>query len=248
MMMARRSTLLSMVVGLAVAAVVQPGGRAAAGAELGAQDRRDIQELVNQYARALGSCAAEQYADLFAPDAYFFSSFRGEVTGRDRLIALVRSERHCNQPAGANAVGATSSVPANGPTVVAEPSPEGAVGKASLGSAGHYEDVYVKTSAGWRFKARTVITPQEDAAKLTSGDFVELCRLAGNHLGRFDDIYVETPQGRRFRSSGVVFALVPEGMRGTASLKDDGGRYEDVYVRTERGWRFKSRTYVAAGS
>ena len=246
--MARRSTPLSMVVGLAIAAALQLGGGAAAGAELSPQDRRDIQELVNQYARALGSCAAEQYADLFASDAYFFSSFRGEVAGRDRLIALVRSERHCNQPAAENAVGATPRVSAGGPAVVAEPSPEGAVGKASLGAAGRYEDVYVKTSAGWRFKARTVITPQEDAAKLTSRDFVELCRLAGNHLGRFDDVYVETPQGRRFRSSGVVFALVPDGIRGTASLRDDGGHYEDVYVRTERGWRFKSRTYVAAGS
>jgi hypothetical protein len=233
-----------MVVGLAITAAVQLGVRAAPGSELSAQDGRDIQELVNQYARALGSCAAEKYADLFAPDAFFFSSLRGEVTGRDRLIALVRSERHCNQPASTNAAAARSSGPVNGPAVVAEPSPEGAVGKASLGGAGRYEDIYIKTSAGWRFKARTVITPQEDAAKVTSRDFSELCRLAGNHLGQFDDVYLETPQGRRFRSSGVVFALLPDGIKGTAYLKDDGGRYEDVYVRTERGWRFKSRTYV----
>jgi hypothetical protein len=48
------------------------------------------------YARALGSCAAEEYADLFAPEVgYFASGIRGEVVGRERLIALVRSERQC---------------------------------------------------------------------------------------------------------------------------------------------------------
>ena len=59
-----------------------------------AQDRADIQALVNGYARTLGSCAASEYADLFAPDAgYFASGFRGHVVGRERLIAMVQSER-----------------------------------------------------------------------------------------------------------------------------------------------------------
>ena len=63
------------------------------------QDRAEIQELTARYARALGACAAEEYADLFAPDTgYFASNIRGEVVGRDRLMALVRSERHCTTP------------------------------------------------------------------------------------------------------------------------------------------------------
>jgi hypothetical protein len=227
---------------------------------LTAQDRVEIQELVNRYARALGSCAAEEYADLFAPGGgYFWSSIRGEVATRDRLIALVRSERHCNPPttttataaagnaAGrANTPGPATGRPATGPTVVIEASPEGVTGIAALGNAGHYEDVYVKTPKGWRFKARSVLTPQEEAAKLTARDFAEIRQLAGNDRGQFDDVYVETPNGKRFRSSGVALGLVPEGVKGTAFLRNEGGRYEDVYVKAATGWRFKSRTYIPA--
>jgi hypothetical protein len=35
-------------------------------------------------------------AELFAaPDGYFASGPRGKVAGREKLVALVRSERHC---------------------------------------------------------------------------------------------------------------------------------------------------------
>ena len=232
------------------------------GSELTAQDRVEIQDLVIRYARALGSCAAEEYADLFAPEGgYFFSSIRGEVASRERLIALVKSERQCNPataagPAGGSAnpnAGRANNANANppgrsaaGPIVTIEPSPEGARGTASLGNAGSYQDVYVKTSKGWRFKARSVITPQEAAAGLTAQDFSQIRQLAGNDRGQFDDVYVDTPNGKRFRSSGLALGLVPEGVKGTAYLRNDGGRYEDVYVRTPNGWRFKSRTYVAS--
>src|SRR4051794_22710756 len=68
---------------LAGAAVLVPvHGQTGRGAvpELTAQDRVELQDLVTRYARALGSCAAEEYADLFAPGGgYFFSSIRGEV-------------------------------------------------------------------------------------------------------------------------------------------------------------------------
>ena len=115
---------------------------------------------------------------------------------------------------------------------------------ASLGNAGSYEDVYVKTAKGWRFKARSVITPQEANAKLTAQDFADIRRLAGDDRGGFDDVFVDTPTGRRFRSSGLTLALVNEGVKGTAVLRNDGGRYDDVYVKTASGWRFKSRAYV----
>ena len=226
------------------------------GSELSDRDRTEIQELVTRYARALAGCNAEEYADLFAPGGgYFWSSIRGEVATRERLIALVQSERQCNPAPNANnstpaaargSAGANAPARnANGPTVAIQSStPEGVIGRANLGNAGHYEDVYVKTPAGWRFKARSVLTPQEEAAKLTAEDFAELRRLAGNDHGRFDDVYVDTPNGRRFRSSGVTFALLPDGVKGTAILKNKGGRYDDVYVKTADGWRFKSRAYV----
>ena len=226
--------------------------------DLTAQDRAAIQDLVTHYARALAGCAAEEYADLFAPGGgYFWSSIRGEVGTRERLIALVESERQCNPAptanAGAagrgrgNAPNANGGRTANGPTAIIESvTPNGVVGRANLGNAGHYEDVYVKTTAGWRFKARSVLTPQEEKAQLTAQDFAEIRRLAGNERGQFDDVYVNTPNGRRFRSSGVALALLPDGsVKGTAILKNDGGRYEDVYVKTPNGWRFKARTYVA---
>jgi len=58
-----------------------------------AQDRVEIQALVASYGRALGTCAANDFADLFAESGYFSSGFRGQVAGRERLIAMVQSER-----------------------------------------------------------------------------------------------------------------------------------------------------------
>jgi SnoaL-like protein len=206
------------------------------------RDRTEIQELVTHYARALSSCAAEEYADLFAPETgSFASSIRGEIIGRDKLIALVQSEPHCittppGRPAG------------NGPTVVVTSSAEGVTGIADLGNAGRYEDVYVKTPKGWRFQTRNVITRQEQTANFTAKDFIALRRLAGNDLGRFDDVLRDTSVGKRLRSAGAVITATGDGnATGRAFLRDDGGHYEDVYIRGASGWRFKSRTYVAPG-
>jgi SnoaL-like protein len=254
MTMAKRRTWLSWIGIIACAAVV-PGGAQAGqgkGSMLTDQDRAQIQDLVARYARALGSCAAEEYADLFAPaGGYFASSVRGEVAGREKLIELVRSERQCSTPT------ITAPNPANGPanaarraptvpTAVIEASSDGVVGKVTLGNAGRYDDVYVKTPNGWRFQARDFISGQEEAAKLTGKDFIEIRRLAGNDRGYFDDTYVDTPQGKRFRSAGLVVTASPEGAIGKAYLRNDGGHYEDVYVRSPNGWRFRSRAYVAA--
>src|SRR5262249_25427918 len=97
------------------------------------QDKQEIQALVTSYARALGACAANEYADLF-DTGYFASGFRGQVTGRARLIAMVQSERQC-----INASGATQAArPVNGPTVVLNVSPNGVYGIADLGNAGRY--------------------------------------------------------------------------------------------------------------
>ena len=212
---------------------------------LTARDRAEIQELTARYARALGGCAAEEYAELFAPETgYFASNIRGEVVGRDRLIALVRSERHCTSPAPAS--GATPT-PRPAPTVAIDVTPAGVTGRADLGNAGRYDDEYVKAAKGWRFKSRTVMTPAELAAGLTMADVRAIRRLAGTDLDQFEDVYVAGADGvKRFRASGVALGLSPEGVTGRAYLKS-GGYYEDVYVRTsDGGWRFKSRAHVAA--
>lgn len=126
---------------------------------LTAADYVEIQQLVARYAFALDTGADDGYmfADLFAPGATF-----GQVTGRDAIAKLAR-------------------VPASGPLHVRnfsnleiiKPSPEGATGilyvqsmnfgerdkktRNELDHFGHYEDVFVKTGDGWRFKSRTFV-------------------------------------------------------------------------------------------
>src|SRR5215813_13830897 len=84
------------------------------------QDKTEIQALVTGYAKALRSCAANDYADLFGESGYFASGFRGHVAGRGRLIAMVQSERQC-----INATPATQTSPVSGPTVVLNVTPGG---------------------------------------------------------------------------------------------------------------------------
>lgn len=239
--------------------VVTTAATASAQASLTAQDRADIQDLSAKYARLLGTCAAEEYADLFAPDTgYFASNIRGEVVGRERLIALVRSERQCiapapqvsgnANPASGNGNAAANNAPRPVPTVAVDMSSTGPIGRAELGEkVGRYDDEYVKTAKGWRFKSRTVMTAQELAAGLTVQDVRAIRRLAGTDLGQFDDVYVAGADGvKRFRASGVALGLSAEGVTGRAFLKNNAGHYEDVYVKTAEGsWRFKSRVHVA---
>ncbi len=68
-------------------------------AGLSADDRTAIQALVSQYAQALSGCRSTEFADLFVPETgYFASGFRGHMVGRERLIALVESERTAWHP------------------------------------------------------------------------------------------------------------------------------------------------------
>ena len=212
-------------------------------ASLSDQDRAEIQALAGSYGRALGTCAAEAYAQLFAePGGYFASGPRGKIVGHDKLAALVQSEPFCHDDSERR----PRNIP---PGIEIGTSAEGVTGRAALANnSGHYEDVYVKTTQGWKFKARTYISPQEEAAQLTAQDFAEIRRLAGNDSGQFDDVWVDAPGGKRFRSAGVVITPASEGAKGRARLKNDGGYYEDVYVRTPQGWRFKSRAYVTEAS
>lgn len=212
-------------------------------ATLTAEDTAAIQGLVSGYARALAGCRAEEYADLFAPETGSFSSgIRGRVVGREKLIALVQSERQCITTPGATQAARPGG--GNGPTVNIEATPTGARGIADLGAAGSYQDEYVKTAKGWRFASRTVLTPAEKNAGLDAAEMLAIQRLAGSDLA---DYYVPDQNGvKRLRTAGVAIAVSNGAITGKAYLKT-GGYYDDVYEKTGPGqWRIKSRTLVPA--
>jgi len=136
--------------------------------ELSSQDRTEIQELVARYARALSSCASQEYASLFVEDGVFISDdFRGArhramygpnggtLVGRAKLAELVETEEFCLD----KSQDRTSRAPGATPTVVIEPAAQGANGTIALPNSGRYEDEYVKTPEGWRFKSRKVVMP-----------------------------------------------------------------------------------------
>jgi len=204
---------------------------------LSAADRAAIQQLTVDYAKALGTCAGEDWAKLFEPDGVFASGPRGAIQGHDRLVAMVESEPQC----------ATTGPRPERPTPMAEiqPAPGGAVGRIPLPPDGstYYDDTYVKTKAGWRFKYRQVVTGNEAKAGVKGEDFLAIRRLAGGNSRDVGDVWAETPQGWRFRSSGLTIAATPAGVKGQLHLKG-GGRYDDVYVNSPNGWRFQSRTFV----
>jgi hypothetical protein len=235
---------LPLIAALVALPVLGTSAPAQAPATLTADDRTAIQGLVSGYARALAACNAEEYADLFAPESgYFASGIRGQVVGRERLIALVQSERQCVAAAG------TPTAPrpggGNGPTVSIEATSAGARGVADLGGAGQYQDEYVKTSKGWRFQSRTVLIPTERAAGLDANEMRAIQKLAAPTPAA--DYYVPDQNGTpRLRTSGVEIIVKGSDVLGHAYLKD-GGYYDDVYERLGPGqWRIKSRVQVPA--
>lgn len=123
---------------------------------LTAQDYVDIQQLAAAYSHALdtGNDNGYAYANLFTPDATAFDQW----IGREKIAEIPRWNPH-------------------GPDYVRhfamnhliEPTADGAIGKqymvvidvqrpgkpTSIFLGGQYQDVYVKTPQGWRFKSRT---------------------------------------------------------------------------------------------
>jgi hypothetical protein len=123
---------------------------------LTALDYVAIRRLVFSYAYALDIGDGDMYADLFIPDAMVL----GRVRDRDAVAAIARQ-----QPQRPQFVRHFLT------NVVIEPSADGATGtqyllvvkQAETGKptpidlGGRYDDVYVKTAKGWKFKARTLI-------------------------------------------------------------------------------------------
>jgi hypothetical protein len=128
------------------------------------QDYIDIQQLVSSYAYGLdgNTDKGATYASLFAPGAIFG---RPRTEGRDNLAALANREPH-----GAKYVRHFIT------NHVIEPSPGGATGReyaviidinengepGRIFLGGRYDDEYVKTPQGWKFKMRTFTPSRVD--------------------------------------------------------------------------------------
>ena len=133
-------------------------------ASLSALDRIEIQQLVRKYAWALdsGDNYGYTFADLFTPDSVFVGTNQGSdgrsYQGRDQLAALARGgTRGATQQSHftMNHVITPTSGGASGRVYVVIVD-VGIVGKPNaVNHGGHCDDVYEKTSVGWRFKKRT---------------------------------------------------------------------------------------------
>lgn len=164
----KASTTLAMSVGLLLVgtAQAQKGGTPAAKAPaLTPLDYLEIRQLVARYAYAVdaGTDNGAVYASLFAPDGAFLDRTGRATTGFANLAALARRNTRGQQSAFHFIM-----------NHVIEPSAEGAMGKEYLVQlrmgdgdrpndifgGGHYEDVYVKTRDGWRFKQRQFLPSQ----------------------------------------------------------------------------------------
>jgi len=138
--------------------------------QLAPADYEQIQNLYGQYSHAFDSGDGPALANTYTQDGTFVTGGKTVASGRDQLLAQPRppaagkpSMRH---------------LPAN---LVIERSPEGAKGKSyvflvtfeagkppAVAAGGVYEDVIVKTPAGWRFKKRT-FTPFGAPAQASEG-------------------------------------------------------------------------------
>ena len=142
------------------------------------QDYAEIQQLSNRYAWAIDACtnAGYDFADLFTEDGEFGLSEqfgvpanRAKTKGRDALanVAGGDGKGSCRDPKTMLGYGISHMITNH----VITPTPGGAVGKSyllAIGMGGDptkierqggYEDVYVKTQAGWRFKSRVHVFP-----------------------------------------------------------------------------------------
>ena len=142
---------------------------------LTAKDRIEINQLVARYAFALDTRddSGMAFANLFAPDGEL-AAIRGSARSRDQLARLASSGvmtaekplvgvshfgmNHVIEPAAGGATGKEYLVMVN----IAE---GGKPGGDFSDIGGHYEDAYVKTAAGWRFKRREYV-PMKSTAQL----------------------------------------------------------------------------------
>jgi SnoaL-like domain len=164
-------------------------GKAARSADkamaLTALDYIEIQQLTARYGYAIDKCTKSgyDYADLYTPDGTFGIADENGLPaaarfeGRERLAqAAGGGKGGCIDPKSAPDRYSMAHIVAD---LVITPTPDGATGKSYLLTVGfgdptakdsaahparafawgHYDDVYVKTANGWRFKSRVHVWP-----------------------------------------------------------------------------------------
>jgi hypothetical protein len=141
--------------------------RTGAPSALTALDYLEIQRLVASYGHALDNGLAQTdngpaYAGLFTPDGVAFRRLKGFGP----LAAIARAQPHGPTYARHILTNVTIAPSPEGATgeqylVVIDPPEGGKPGRLFLG--GHYEDIYVKTAEGWRYKSRTLFNANPGA-------------------------------------------------------------------------------------
>jgi hypothetical protein len=152
------------------------GARGADAMRLTPQDYIDIEQLSSRYAFAVDHCSNSgyDYADLYTPDGEFgiapdwTTAPKRTIKGREALADVDGGgPGGCRDPKTLRGYGITHIILG----LVITPTASGATGMSillALGVGGNpttierqggYNDVYVKTSAGWRFKTRWHVFP-----------------------------------------------------------------------------------------
>lgn len=133
-------------------------------AALSAGDYLEIEQLVYKYGWALdtGENNGFAYADLYTSDGIFTGTNQGpsgrSYQGRENLAALARGPQRGPLNVGhfvTNLIVTPTAEGAAGRVYVAIFDPASPGKRAGAGHGGYYDDVYVKTPDGWRFKQRT---------------------------------------------------------------------------------------------
>jgi len=172
--MAKSPFVIASAIALALSLSAARPASAQAAPQLTALDYFEIQQLVAKYARAIDTCSNNgyDYADLFAEDGYFAPEVNGKVgnkaQGRERLAEISGGgSRGCK-----NVGWIRQGVKHLYVNHIITPTTEGATGSVDmlmigLGGdpykihhEGYYEDTYVKTPNGWRFKSRIHHVPE----------------------------------------------------------------------------------------
>ena len=184
-----KKVMATICAGMLTLAIVQARQKAASSSTkpmvLTAQDYIEIQQLAARYAYAIDKCtnSGYDYAELYTSDGVFSIADENGVPGtpkfegRDRLAeAAGGGKGGCIDPKTVPDRYSMSHIVANH---VITPTTEGATGKSYLLVVGFgdptaretarqpvrayawggYDDVYVKTAEGWRFKSRVHVWP-----------------------------------------------------------------------------------------
>jgi hypothetical protein len=149
--------------------------------ELTALDYIQIQQLIAKYARAIDTCSNNgyDYADLYTPDGIFLPIVAGKaipgIQGREKLAEVSGGgSKGCK-----NVPWIEQGVHHIYVNHIITPTPEGATGTVDfmmiglggdpnkIENDGYYEDIYVKTAAGWRFKQRTHYATLDEGRRVT---------------------------------------------------------------------------------